>query len=207
MPLFYEAIQLRYKSAQILGYPNHLAYKVDVTMAKTPMAVMDFLESVRDRVVRQLPRDIRKLLELKSADVTRNDAHDKALLWSDIPYYSRIYEEQNYSLDQGQIAEHFPLYQTISKMLTLFGKLFGFRFEKLVNTESEPSAPEQGLIWHPDVMLYSVWNDEQEGDEFVGYLYFDLHPRPGKCGGAQCRPCSWVSSVRTRSDTTRRLCY
>lgn len=70
-------------------------------------------------------------------------------------------------------------------MLGLFGRLFGLVFEKLENKDSEPSILEQSLVWHSDVVLYSVWNDEREGGEFAGYLYLDLHPRPGKCGGAQ----------------------
>ncbi|KAH8906666.1 thimet oligopeptidase [Coniochaeta sp. PMI_546] len=183
--LFCEAVNLRSESARLMGYPSHLAYKVEVTMAKTPVAVMIFLNGIRDR----LPCDVGKLLELKKADSTaQSGPHGDALLWSDIPYYSRVYEELNYSLDQNLIAEHFPLYQTISKMLGLFGRLFDFVFEKLENKDSEPSILEQSLVWHSDVVLYSVWNDEREGGKFAGYLYLDLHPRPGKCGGAQCRP-------------------
>lgn len=158
-------------------------------MAKTPAAVMNLLESVRDRVIRQLPDDLDKLLALKRGDpAAQGRPNGDTILWSDIPYYSRIFEEQNYSVDHNLIAEYFPVHQTVSKMLALFGKLFGFVFVELTNTNRDPSALEEGLIWHPDVVLYSVWNDEQEGGDFTGYLYLDLHPRPGKTGGAQCRP-------------------
>lgn len=158
-------------------------------MAKTPGAVMDLLEGIRDRVLRQLPEDFQRLLELKRGDpAAQGQPNDDVILWSDLPYYSRMFEKQNYSVDHGLIAEYFPLHQTVSKMLTLFGKLFGFVFIEITNTNCESSVPEQGLIWHPDVMLYSVWNDEKEGGGFAGYLYLDLHPRPGKSGGAQCLP-------------------
>lgn len=189
--LFHEAIRLRHQSAQLLGYPSHAAFKVEVTMAKTPAAVIDLVDGVRDLVIRQLGADLKKLLQLKKSDpAAQSQSNGDAILWSDIPYYSRLYEEQNYSVDQAQIAEYFPLYETVSKMLILFGKLFGFVFIELTKREANSTANlvEQGLIWHPDVMLYSVWNDEQEGGKFSGYLYLDLHPRPGKCGGAQCRP-------------------
>ncbi|KAL2138117.1 hypothetical protein VTI28DRAFT_7463 [Corynascus sepedonium] len=188
-PLFREAVQLRHQSAHLLGYPSHLAYKVEVTMAKVPATVIEFLDGIHRRLLRRLPKDLKELLQLKKADpAVRARGNDNVILWSDIPYYSRIYEEQNYSLDQGLIAEYFPLYQTVSNVLALFGKLFGFVFTELAEVEGRPTALEQGLIWHPDVRLYSVWNDDQEGGEFAGYLYLDLHPRPGKCGGAQCRP-------------------
>ena len=40
------------------------------------------------------------------------------------------------------------------------------------------------ISWHEDVKIFSVWDDEGEGGGFVGYLYLDLHPRPGKYGHA-----------------------
>lgn len=160
-------------------------------MAKTPAVVMDLLGGVSDLVLRHLGGDLEQLLQLKKSDpAAQGQPNGDAILWSDVPYYTRLYEEQNYSVDQAQIAGYFPLYETVSKMLTLFGNLLGFVFTELTERETDSAAnmTEQGLIWHPDVMLYSVWNDHQEGGEFAGYLYLDLHPRPGKCGGAQCRP-------------------
>ncbi|KFY12550.1 hypothetical protein V491_06741 [Pseudogymnoascus sp. VKM F-3775] len=189
--LFHEAIRLRHQSAQLLGYPNHMAFNVEVAMAKTPTAVIDFLDNICNVVIRQLEGDLENLLQLKKSDpAAQGQPNGDVILWSDVSYYSRLYEEQNYSVDQAQIAEYFPLYETVSRMLTLFGKLFGFVFIKQTKFETNSTAnlPQQSLIWHPDVMLYSVWNDEMEGGEFAGYLYLDLHPRPGKCGGAQCRP-------------------
>lgn len=35
-----------------------------------------------------------------------------------------------------------------------------------------------------DVHLFSVWNDEEQGGQFVGYLYLDLYSRSGKFGHA-----------------------
>lgn len=160
-------------------------------MAKTPAIVIDLLDGVRDLVLRNLGGDLEKLLQLKKRDpAAQCQPNGDVILWSDVPYYTRIYEEQNCSVDQAQIAEYFSLYETVSKMLTLFGNLLGFVFIETTKCENNSAANlvDQGLIWHPDVMLYSVWNDHQEGGEFAGYLYLDLHPRPGKCGGAQCRP-------------------
>lgn len=160
-------------------------------MAKTPSAVTDLLTSLHDLIIRHLPSDLSKLLHLKKHDPAAQDQPNaNVILWSDIPYYTRLYEEQNYSVDQDRIAEYFPLYETVSKMLALFGKLLGFEFIELTKRGTNSAAEQvgQGLIWHTDVRLYSVWNDSQEGGEFAGYLYLDLHPRPGKAGGAQCCP-------------------
>ncbi|OBT89533.1 hypothetical protein VE02_01108 [Pseudogymnoascus sp. 03VT05] len=200
IPLFHEAIHLRHQSAQLLGYPSHMAFKVETTMAKTPLAVTNLIINLRDLVIRNLPADLSKLLHLKKTDPAAQDQpNGDVILWSDIPYYTRLYEERNYSVDQTQIAEYFPLYETVSKMLSLFGKLFGFEFTELTNREDNSAVEqvEKGLIWHPDVLLYSVRNSPQAGGEFAGYLYLDLHPRPGKVGGAQCRPIQLGFSLPT----------
>ncbi|KFY34902.1 hypothetical protein V494_06375 [Pseudogymnoascus sp. VKM F-4513 (FW-928)] len=183
--LFHEAIQLRHQAAQLLGYPNHMEFKVESTMAKTTATVKDLLDDVQNFVIQNLGQDLEELRKLKKNDPAAFGPDSDVILWSDVPYYSRIYEEQNYSVDQAKISEYFPLYETVSRMLTLFGELLGFVF--IEQTNSTYDLVQQSL-WHPDVRFYSIWNDEKEGGEFAGYLSLDLHPRPGKCGGAQCRP-------------------
>ncbi|OAF60801.1 hypothetical protein VC83_02623 [Pseudogymnoascus destructans] len=85
-------------------------------------------------------------------------------------------------------------------MLALFGKLLGFEFIELTKRDDNSIAEqvEHGLIWQPNVLLYSVWNDSREGGEPAGYLYLDLHPRPGKVGGSQCRPLQLGFSLPSR---------
>jgi metallopeptidase MepB len=52
----------------------------------------------------------------------------------------------------------------------------------LINLAATGKAED--IAWHEDVKIFSVWDDEGEGGGFVGYLYLDLHPRPGKYGHA-----------------------
>ncbi|OBT56403.1 hypothetical protein VE04_03361 [Pseudogymnoascus sp. 24MN13] len=166
IPLFHEAIHLRHQSALLLGYPSHLAFKTETTMAKTPSAVSDLLTPLRNLIIHHLPTDLSKLLDLKKLDPAAQDQpNSDVILWSDIPYSTRLYEERDYAVDQAQIAEYFPIYKTVSKMLDLFGGLFGFEFIELTKREGNATAEmvEQGLIWHPDVLLYSVYNDPQTG--------------------------------------------
>ncbi|KAI1171157.1 hypothetical protein F4777DRAFT_566511 [Nemania sp. FL0916] len=189
IPLFTEAIQLRRQSAYLLGYSNHLAYRVEITMAKTSDAVVNLLTDVRDRVLRQLPGDIQKLLDMKREDPAADgQPDDDKIVWSDLMFYSSMYEEKYYSLDQNMVAEYFPLHPTVQRMLSLFGRLFGFAFVKMTDNDNGPTNLEKGLVWHPDVTLYTVWNDKAEGGDFIGFLYLDLYLRPGKSSGAQCRP-------------------
>jgi metallopeptidase MepB len=95
--------------------------------------------------------------------------------------------ERDFQLDQNRIAEYFPLQSSISGMLNIFEEIFGLHFVK-VEGEHRDQISETGkggdIVWHEDVQVFSVWDDESEGGGFVGYLYLDLHPREGKYGHA-----------------------
>jgi metallopeptidase MepB len=96
--------------------------------------------------------------------------------------------EKEYQLDHQKISEFFPLQTTIRGMLEIFEQLFGLVFVEVTKGEDRasisPSGKGEDIVWHEDVQLFSVWDDEGEGSGFVGYLYLDLHPREGKYGHA-----------------------
>jgi metallopeptidase MepB len=87
-----------------------------------------------------------------------------------------------------EISQYFPLRFAVSAMLRLFGELFGLVFVEVQDEEDRakisPTGRAADIVWHEDVLLFSVWNDEDSPDFFVGYIYLDLHPRPGKYGHA-----------------------
>jgi metallopeptidase MepB len=158
-------------------------------MAKSTDTVMSFLDELRDRVLPYRSREINELLDFKKADIgARGLQHDGKLYIWDIAFYSRILREKKYSVDQLEISQYFPLHFTVSAMLKIFGELFGLVFVEVqdVNDRAKisPTGRAVDIVWHEDVLLFSVWNDDTSPDAFVGYLYLDLHPRPGKYGHA-----------------------
>ncbi|EMC93474.1 hypothetical protein BAUCODRAFT_242737 [Baudoinia panamericana UAMH 10762] len=181
--LFKEAIVLRDEAARLLGYPNHATFRIEDKMAKTPKTVDDFLGDLRKRLAPGGESEIAKLKELKKAETGNAD---KYFLW-DHRFYDTLMLERDYKLDQNRIAEYFPLQSSIDGMLKIFEELFGLVFVKL-EAEDRNAISETGkgedIVWHPDVHVFSVWDDEGEGSGFVGYLYLDLHPRDGKYGHA-----------------------
>ncbi|KAL8931982.1 MAG: hypothetical protein Q9211_006604 [Gyalolechia sp. 1 TL-2023] len=190
VPLFREAIDLRDEAARLLGYPNHAAFKIEDKMAKTPKAVDDFLGDLRQRLTKGGAAEKKTLTELKEDDL-KTRGEEKAIdghyfLW-DNRFYDRLLLEKDYSLDQEKLAEYFPLQTSIRGMLEIFEQLFGLVFVEMEDSDRSSIAPSgkgDDIIWHPDVKLYSVWDDANEGSGFVGYLYLDLHPRDGKYGHA-----------------------
>ncbi|KAF2662657.1 zincin [Lophiostoma macrostomum CBS 122681] len=190
VPLFREAILLRDEAARILGYSNHAEFRIEDKMAKTPKTVDDFLGDLRERLAPGGKQEIEKLLDLKKTDLKERGLNDNTasnyFLW-DHRYYDRLMLEKDYSLDQQKIAEYFPLQTSISGMLKIFEELFGLVFVEITGGDREKLA-EGGkgsdIVWHEDVQIFSVWDDEGEGSGFVGYLYLDLFPRDGKYGHA-----------------------
>ncbi|MCJ1437835.1 hypothetical protein MMC27_007222 [Xylographa pallens] len=190
VPLFKEAVLLRDEAARLLGYPNHAAFKIEDKMAKTPATVDEFLGDLRKRLAKGGAKEKEILHKLKEEDL-KSRGEEKSFdghyfLW-DHRYYSRLQLERDYQLDQQKVAEYFPLQTTLSAMLRIFEELLGLAFVEITTEDRSaisPSGKGEDIVWHPDVQVFSVWDDEGEGQAFVGYLYTDLHPRDGKYGHA-----------------------
>ncbi|KAL9611560.1 MAG: hypothetical protein Q9167_003807 [Letrouitia subvulpina] len=189
-PLFRDAITLRDEAARLLGYPNHATFKIEDKMAKTPKTVDDFLDDLRERLTKGGASEKQTLADLKQQDLKNRGAErsfdGKYYLW-DHRFYDRLMLEKDYSLDQEKLAEYFPLQTCIRGMLEIFEQLFGLAFVEIEGADRaalSPSGNGDSVTWHPDVKLFSVWDSEDEGSDFVGYLYLDLHPREGKYGHA-----------------------
>lgn len=188
VPLFREAVVLRDEAARLLGYPNHAAFRIEDKMAKTPQTVDSFLADLRSRLAAGGKKEIAQLLELKKSDLAaRGEKFDGGYYLWDNRFYDRLMLEKDYSLDQQLVAEYFPLQNTISGMLKIFEELFGLVFVEVTGEDRDQIATTgkgSDIVWHEDVQVFSVWDDQGEGGGFVGYLYLDLFPREGKYGHA-----------------------
>ncbi|KAI5206465.1 metallopeptidase MepB [Aureobasidium subglaciale] len=185
--VFKRIMVLRQEAAQILEYPNHAAFRVEDKMAKTPKAVMSFLDDLHLRLSAGAKADVEGLKELKRKDLEgAGEADDgKMYLW-DWAFYNRVMLETQHSVNRQEIAEYFPLETTVTGVMEIYSQLFGLVFEKIcAQDRAVLSSTGQGsdLVWQEDVQLFAVWNDDEEGGSFLGYLYLDLFPRAGKYGG------------------------
>ncbi|KAK7203164.1 hypothetical protein BZA70DRAFT_83434 [Myxozyma melibiosi] len=179
--LLEKAVKLRAKIAKVLGYETHAAYVLEERMAKTPENVSNFLNDLRGKLTDAGKAEIAKLKQLKAAELssaglTPDDAFN---IW-DYRYFDRVLLETEYEVDGEKISEYFPVQPTIEKMLGIFEELFGLRFVEATGAERS--------VWHEDCKQFAVWQvvdpADEDNVEFVGWLYFDLHPRTGKYGHA-----------------------
>lgn len=188
--LFKEAIILRDEAARLLGYPNHAAFRIEDKMSKTPKVVLDFLGDLRTQLAPGGATEIAHLKDIKQKDLKargiETEFDDNYYLW-DHRFYDRLMIEEEYTIDEQKIAEYFPITSTINGMLKIFEDLFGLVFIELDGADRDklsPTGKGEDIIWHEDVKMFSVWDDQSGGGSFSGYLYLDLHPRPGKYGHA-----------------------
>lgn len=188
IPLFREVVVLRDEAARIMGYQNHAIFRIEDEMAKSPDRVNTFLGDLRSRLATGGQAEIRALLDLKKAEAeSRGQSTDGRFYLWDHRYYDRLMQERDYALDQQVVSEYFPLQTTIEGMLKIFEELFGLEFVEITGEDrNNLAATGKGgdIVWHDDVQLFSVWDDEGEGSGFVGYLYLDLFSRDGKYGHA-----------------------
>lgn len=165
-------VELRHKRAQLLGYRTHADYVLERRMAEKPEHVMRFLTELRD---------LYKVAALKDLETLKSVASDDGVAdlkpW-DVGYYSEKLRQKLYAFSSEDLRPYFPLDKVLKGTFDHFSKLFGLKFTLATDLP----------VWHSDVMSYDV-TDLKTGD-FVGTLYADFYPRPGKKAGA------WMTSYR-----------
>ncbi|KAG5950052.1 hypothetical protein E4U53_005523 [Claviceps sorghi] len=186
IPLFREIVALRDEAARLIGYPDHASLIISNKMAKTPERVNEFLGDLRKRLAPAAAKEHEHLLQYKKEYCEeRGIPFDGNLYLWDYSFYSQIMKKKEYSIDETEVSQYFPVESTYQRMLKIFEKIFGFVFVELSKEDRSrlsPTGKPEDVIWHEDVILYSVWDDESAGSGFVGYLYLDLHPRDNKYG-------------------------
>lgn len=165
-------VALKDERAKILGYKNHADYVLEQRMAKTPDAVMGFLNKL---LATYKPSAEKDLADLK-AFAAETGFKDDIQPW-DVGYYSEKMKEKLFAFSSEDLRPYFPLEPVLKGTFEHFSKLFGITFK-----------PATYPVWHEDVMTYDVV-DTKTG-EFMGLFYADFYPRKGK------KPGAWMTSYR-----------
>jgi len=170
--LLEKAVVLRSQIAAISGYASWADYRTAKRLAKSSANVEKFIASIKPAAILRTKKDFEELLALKQ----KLEPGAFKLDWWDVAYLENQLKKTKYALDEDAVREYFPFDSVMAGMFSLFGGLFGIRFEKAANVK----------VWHPDVVVYCVV-DESSNDA-LGYIYFDMFPRQGKYGHAAMNP-------------------
>jgi len=168
-----EIVSLRQRQAAILGYDNHASYIQEIRMAKNPDIVKKFLKDLAVKLQPLWEKEKVVMLDFKKEEAEKlGFEYDGKINFWDFRYYSTMVEEKQYAVDQEKLKEYFPMEVVTDGLMKIYQTLLGLKFTR----------QEGGEVWHPDVELWKV--DDQESGENIGYFYLDLYPRDGKYGHA-----------------------
>mgnify|MGYP001353789268 CR=1 FL=1 len=169
--LVLEISELRRKRAKLLGYRSHASFVLEERMAKDPLTVYDFLESLKSKA---LPAAKKEVLELKY--FAKNSLDLPEIKKWDIPFVVEKFKKEKLNYNDEITKPYFSINQVLNWAFSLAERLYGLEF-KLSKQQA----------YRSDVQVYDVTS--KNGD-WVGHMLTDWHPRKGKRNGA------WMTSYR-----------
>jgi len=157
-----EILEVRAEQAQLLGAASWADYVTEDKMSKAAKVVAEFLARVAEVSEGPARRDVDRLLRRKQKDVpsaTRVEDWEKA-------YYEERVKQEELGFDSQSVRPYFEFNRVRDGLLTITARLFGIRYVPVRDPVS----------WHPKVESYDVFRGEQK----LGRIHLDLHPRPDK---------------------------
>ncbi len=163
-----DIIQLRVERARLLGYPTYAHYVLENRMARTPDRAMDLLNRLWAAALPIAKRDrdeFQAMIDQAGGGFKLAD--------SDWWFYAEKQRKAKYDLDDNELRPYFKLDNVRDGAFWVANRLYGLTFEPL------PDLPRP----HAEAQAFKV--KEADG-AYLGILYMDFHPRPGKRVGAWC---------------------
>ena len=168
--------KLRAERAQLLGFPDYAAWKLEDQMAKNPKNVDSFLA----KLVPPAVANVQKEAEDIQALINETGGNFKLQPW-DWDYYAEKVRKARYDLDESQIKPYFELNNVLENgVFYAAHELYGLSFKE------RHDLP----VYQPDVRVFDVI--DKDGSQ-IGLFYADYFKRDNKSGGA------WMSSLMGQS--------
>lgn len=161
-----ESVNLRHEIAQLLGYENFAAYKLETEMAKNSDNVRQLLMDVWEPAKSQALADQDILTKMMHADGV-----DGPLQPWDWRYYSEKRRQAEHDLDEELVKPYFQLDRMIEAAFDCANRLFGLEF-----------TPVDVPLYHPDCRAWAV----TRGGEHIAIFIGDYFARGSKRSGAWC---------------------
>jgi peptidyl-dipeptidase Dcp len=167
-----ELVGLRAERARLLGYETYAHYRLADTMAKTPRAALDLLESVWAPGVASARKDEEALQAIAASE----GGNFKLAPW-DWRYLAEKRRKAEFDFDEGELKPYLQLDRIIEAAFYAASRLFGVSFAERFDVK----------LYHPDVRAWEVTGrDGAPKALFLG----DYFARPSKRSGA------WMSGFR-----------
>ncbi|WP_017579272.1 M3 family metallopeptidase [Nocardiopsis valliformis] len=154
--------EIRAERAQLLGYPDHAAYKVADQTAKTVEAVEERLAQLVGPARRNVEKEARVLAEHAGHDIEPWD-------W---PFYTEQVRKARYDFDESVLRPYFELGRVIEDgVFHAATLLYGVTFAERTDLKG----------YHSDMRVWEVFDEDGTA---LGLFLLDPYARPTKRGGA-----------------------
>jgi peptidyl-dipeptidase Dcp len=168
--------QLRARRAQLLGYPNHAAWKLGDQMAKTPEAALKFMGALVPGATARATaegKDIQDVIDTQKGGF-------KLEPW-DWDFYAEQVRKAKYDLNDAEVKPYFELYNVLENgVFYAAHQLYGISFKE------RKDIP----VYQQDVRVFEV--SDVDGKP-LALFYCDYFKRDNKNGGA------WMDSFVPQS--------
>ena len=178
-----EIAKLRAEQAEIMGYPNYAAYRLEPTMAKTPENVYAFLKSL---IAAYKPKAD---FETKAID---EFAHNTSLTTNPLPltaklepydrfYYSAKMKKAELNISDDEVKPYFTVDSVLQNgVFYAAHRVYGLSFKERTDIPT----------YHPDMRAFEVIDHDGSS---LALFYVDYYRRPTKRGGA------WMDGFQKQS--------
>jgi thimet oligopeptidase len=131
-------------------------------MMKSAKNAAEFIDRVSRIAAKRAQRDYQELLARKRKDVRgakRVEDYEKS-------YYENKVKQESYQFDPQSVRPYFEYNRVEAGLLDITSRIYDIQYVKVTDAE----------VWHPSVKVFDV----VRGDDKLGRIYLDMHPREGK---------------------------
>ena len=156
--------EIRSEQAQLMGFKNYAEWRLQNQMAKTPEAVISFMDRLIPAAITKAKDEATKIQKIIGDEF-------KLKPW-DWNFYAEKVKKSEYDIDENQIKPYFLLDNVLQKGAFFTAtKLFG------IVMKERSDIP----VYQEDVRVFEMF--EEDGTT-IGLFYFDPFKRDNKSGGA-----------------------
>ena len=176
-----KVIKLRADRAQLMGYKNHAAYRLESQTAKTPEAVNERLSSLAPKAVSNAKKEAADLQKMINAE----GGGFELASW-DWDFYTEKVRSDRYSFEASQLKPYFEMNNVLQNgVFYAANQLFGISFKERLDLP----------VYQKDVRVFEVFNED--GTTLALFIY-DGYARASKRGGAWMN--AYVSQSRLKGN-------
>ena len=161
-------LKLKKEKSEILWYKNYAELSLNSKMAESPKQVFELIEWISEKAKIKAKNEIDELKKYFKLDEIK--AHDLA-------FYSRIYKENEYEVDDKELKKYFEFENTISYLHNFVNKFYWIELKKI-----------EFDSYDENIRIYEVYKDWK----LISYYFLDAFYRKNK------RPWAWADNLREK---------